>query len=340
MSQPAALAPEDILYEAACVACRAPSIANSQPWLWRIRADTLELRADYGRQLTVADPHGQLLVMSCGALLHHATVMLAVLGVSATVERVNDPSDPDLLARVALTGPHEVTADDMRMHHALRTRRTDRRPFRGTRPLPGTVIDLIRRAAEPFGVSLHVFDPAEVGLLAHAAHHAATIAGRDPARVAELVAWTTGRDPASRSGVPPTVAVPQVPRVVPVRDFAPGGVPEAEAGPGDDRYTTYAVLATTTDHTQDWMNAGEAASAALLTATTLGVATSLSSELVEVPGARALLHSIIAPAGFPQLVMRLGVNESGAVLPMTPRRPCTEVITVVREKWIEEPQEG
>jgi hypothetical protein len=136
--------------------------------------------------------------------------------------------------------------------------------------------------------------------------------------------------------------VPQVPRVVPVRDLAPRGVPEAEAGPGDDRYATYAVLSTTTDYTWDWMSAGEAASAALLSATTLGVATSLSSEVVEVPGARAVLHSIIAPAGFPQLVMRLGVNESGPVLPMTPRRPCTEVITVVREKGTgtEDPSES
>jgi hypothetical protein len=329
MSQPAALASEDILYEAACVACRAPSIANSQPWLWRIHGDTLELRADYSRQLTVADPHGQLLIMSCGAILHHATVVLAVLGVAVEVERLADANDPDLLARVTLTGPHEITADDMRMHHALRTRRTDRRPFRGTRPLPDTVIKLLQRAAEPFGVGLQVFDPAGVGLLAQAARHAATIADRDPARVAELVAWTTGRDPASRSGVPPTVAVRQVPRAVPVRNFAPGGTPEADPGPGDDRYTTYTTLSTMTDHRQDWIRAGEAASAVLLTATTLGVATSLSSEVVEVPGARALLHSIIAPAGFPQLVMRLGVNESGAVLPMTPRRPCAEVITVV-----------
>jgi hypothetical protein len=50
--------------------------------------------------------------------------------------------------------------------------------------------------------------------------------------------------------------------------------------------------------------------------------------VVEVPGARALLHGLVAPAGFPQLTVRLGLNASGAEIPATPRRPCTEVITI------------
>jgi hypothetical protein len=91
-------------------------------------------------------------------------VVLAVLGVDVTIERVDAPADP-LLARLTLTGPHAVTAEDMRMHHALRRRSTDRRPFRGTGPLPVPVIDLLRAAAAPFGVAPHVFDSQEVGFL-------------------------------------------------------------------------------------------------------------------------------------------------------------------------------
>ena len=132
-----------------------------------------------------------------------------------------------------------------------------------------------------------------------------------------------------RDGVPPTVAVAQVPRTVPVRNFAPDSQPLLEAGPGDDRYTTYLAFATDTDTKTDWLRAGEAVSAVLLTATTLGIASSVLSEVVEVPGARALLHALVAPAGFPQLTVRLGLNASGPELPLTPRRPCSEVITIV-----------
>ena len=131
-AEPMSLSAQDLLREAACVACHAPSIANSQPWLWRISDDVLELRCDPDRQLHVADPHGQLMVISCGALLHHAAVVCAVLGTGVAIERVDDATDPVLLARLQLTGSRTVTAEDMRMHHALRLRRTDRRPFRGT----------------------------------------------------------------------------------------------------------------------------------------------------------------------------------------------------------------
>jgi hypothetical protein len=323
------LSNQDLLYEAACVACRAPSIANSQPWLWRISKDVLELRCDPSRQLPVTDPHGQLMVISCGAVLHHAAVVLAVLGAGVAIERVNDAADPVLLARLRLTGPHGVTAEDMRMHHGLRARRTDRRPFRGTGPLPASVIELLQDAAAPFGVATHVFDASQVGLLANAAREAARIHAKNHSYRNEMATWTTYRDPGDRDGVPPTVAVAQVPRAVPVPNFAPDSQPLLEAGPGDDRYSMYLAFATDTDTKTDWLRTGEAVSAVLLTATTLGIASSMLSEVLEVPGARALLQAMITPAGFPQLTVRLGLNASGSEPPLTPRRPCTEVITVV-----------
>lgn len=327
-TEPISLSAQDLLREAACVACRAPSIANSQPWSWHIAGDVLELRCDPTRQLHVADPHGQLMVISCGAVLHHATVVLAVLGAEVAVERIADPADPVLLARLRLIGPHVVTAEDMRMHHALRIRRSDRRPFRGTGPLPDSVIDLFTGAAAQFGVAVHVFDTEQIGFLATAAREAARIHERSVSYRDEMATWTTYRDPLGRDGVPPTVAVPQVPRTVPVRNFAPESRPLLEAGPGDDRYTTYLAFATATDTKADWLRAGEAVSAVLLTATTLGIASSALSEVVEVAGARALVQSLITPAGFPQLAVRLGLNASASEVPVTPRRHCGEVITV------------
>ncbi len=326
-AEPISLSAQDLFHEAACVACRAPSIANSQPWLWRIDNDVLELRCDPSRQMRVADPHGQLMVISCGALLHHATVVLAVLGGGVAVERVDETTDPVLLARLKLTGPRAVTAEDMRMHHALRIRRTDRRPFRGTGPLPDSVIDLLRDMAAPFGVATHVFDPEQVGSLVAAVREAAHIHDKSESYRVEMAAWTTYPYPVGHDGVPPTVAVPQVPRTVPVRNFAPDSQPLLEAGPGDGRYTTYLAFATDTDTRADWLRTGEAISAVLLTATSMGIASSVLSEVVEVPGTRAVLHSLVAPAGFPQLTVRLGMNASGPELPRTPRRPCSEVIT-------------
>ncbi|MER6596672.1 nitroreductase, partial [Micromonospora purpureochromogenes] len=93
------------LEAAARLSLYAPSVFNTQPWRWRVTRQALELRADPTRQLATTDPDGRLLTLSCGAALHHARVALAGEGWAVTVERLPDPADPGLLARVRATGP-------------------------------------------------------------------------------------------------------------------------------------------------------------------------------------------------------------------------------------------
>ena len=47
-------------------ATRAPSVHNTQPWLWRTSPEGLELFADWSRQLSRADPDGRALVLRAG----------------------------------------------------------------------------------------------------------------------------------------------------------------------------------------------------------------------------------------------------------------------------------
>ena len=73
----------ETLTAAAAAAGYAPSILNTQPWRWRLGPGRLELFAERARQLTVSDPQGRLLTISCGAALHHARTALAAAGWSA-----------------------------------------------------------------------------------------------------------------------------------------------------------------------------------------------------------------------------------------------------------------
>ena len=68
------------LEAAARAAQHAPSVFNTQPWAWRITGDALELWADTSRRLDAIDRDGRLLLLSCGAALHHARVALAATG--------------------------------------------------------------------------------------------------------------------------------------------------------------------------------------------------------------------------------------------------------------------
>ena len=104
---------EDVLRAIVELACRAPSVHNTQPWSWRSTPDGLDLLADPARALDASDPSGRNLVISCGAALHHAQVVAGALGWLAAVTRLPDcPDDPvpHRLASLALTpGPVPTT---------------------------------------------------------------------------------------------------------------------------------------------------------------------------------------------------------------------------------------
>lgn len=153
------------------LACRAPSVHNSQPWRWRVTgtrdAPVLELHADRSRQHPT-DPVGRNLAISCGAALHHAQVAARALGWAAGVTREPDPSDPDLLARLDLVAapPSAEATADLR---ALGERRTDRRRFTSW-PVPAERLESLAEIAAAWGVrGVPVVDTANrfrVGMLA------------------------------------------------------------------------------------------------------------------------------------------------------------------------------
>lgn len=88
------------------------------------------------------------------------------------------------------------------------------------------------------------------------------------------------------------------------------------------------MIATTGDDPLDWLRAGEATSAVLLTATLRGLATTPLSQAIEVEMSRRQLqhHALRMPA-YPQLIIRVGWPASGAGgLPVTPRRDLRSVL--------------
>lgn len=326
-----------VLAQATVAALRAPSILNTQPWRWRIHDDTAELRADRSRQLRTLDPEGRLLMVSCGAALHHARTALAGLGATATVRRFSAAHDPDLLATIEIAKMGSADPDAVRLQKAIALRVTDRRPFDGG-DLPNTALDALRRAAEGEGVHLHVLRPEETVTLGVAAARAAASELADPAFRAEVASWT-GRAADSPDGVPAGAVPPSGPRPVPVREFVLDGSDadlfrQGGAGPEPaglaDRAARYAVLFTDSDDPPAWLNAGQALSAVLLTATVERFAASPMSDVVEVPTSRQLLRGMLGGMGYPVLALRIGVPGAGARPTPSPRRTERDVIDVVQ----------
>ncbi len=311
------------LAEAAGTAGRAPSVHNSQPWRWKVLPDALELRVVRGRQLSQLDPEGRLLVMSCGAALHHARVALAAEGWTTVVDRLPDPAEPDLLAR--LTGFRHTGADPDAMHvvQCMQVRRTDRRPV-SDEPLPATALAAIEQAATREGVNFQVLDDTQKIQLASAAQQAAAVEAQSPELQEELVYWTSRAG--TGTGLPPEVLPQEAPQTtVPGRDFRRAGA--LPMGPGHDRAAVYGILWGTEDEPDRWLRAGEALSAVWLAATRLGVSLVPLSGAVEVETTRLALRHMLSELGYPYISMRLGIADPTHAGPAhTPRLDAAQTV--------------
>ncbi|MFG2041861.1 Acg family FMN-binding oxidoreductase [Dactylosporangium sp. NPDC048998] len=319
------------LARAALAALHAPSVLNTQPWRWHIVDDTAMLYADQRRRLHAMDSAGRLLVLSCGTALHHACVTLAADGVDFEVRPFPADDDPDRLAEVRYRGEAQPSAEAQRMRRAIPLRRSDRRAFAGT-AVPGEALGELRNAAERNGAHLHLAWAHDLTGIALAAGRAALVQLADPAYRAELAAWI--RPPGEgHDGVPVDTLAPAGARPVPIRDFNATGMIPGASSDADlaDREARYGIIVTDGDGPADWLTAGVALSAVLLTATADRLATSAMSDLVENEAARIMLRRTLGNVGYPEIGIRIGMPADGPMPPRAPRRPPAEVIEVVAD---------
>jgi nitroreductase len=98
----------------------APSSHNTQPWLFNIDVNAIELYADRTRALPVVDPEDRELTISCGAALLHLLLAIRHFGYSCRVDLLpakeertiqQQKEKEDLLARVYVEDWLESKAD-------------------------------------------------------------------------------------------------------------------------------------------------------------------------------------------------------------------------------------
>ncbi len=293
------------LHHAAVAAGSAPSIHNTQPWFWRGGRGVLELWADRSRQLRIGDPAGRMLTISCGCALHHALVALAAQGQRTTVVPLPDPTQPDLLARVTVTGNAAIDAATIRMYDAIALRRTDRRQA-ADQPMDESTMLAIAHAARPHGAFLRFLPPDRIAGLAELVSAAMHAQAANLAWRAELSQWVGGT---GRSVGVPDANLPShpVPGPVPERDFGRFGTLPVQDEPAGS--PSYAVLYGEEDTPAGWLCAGQALSAIWLVANELDVSVVPISAVVEVPGTRRGLRELLYRTSWPYLVLRLGLTD-------------------------------
>ncbi|MGH3390680.1 MAG: Acg family FMN-binding oxidoreductase [Actinomadura sp.] len=303
-------------------AIRAPSIHNTQPWLFLPSAEGIEVFADLSRRLAAIDPRGRAMHISLGAAVLNLRIALAYGGHIEQTRLLPDPDDPRHVATVRAVGYLSAGLDERELFVAIGRRRSNRGPFDDISP-PGPDLDRLSGAADLEGATLHVADPADRDALLSLARTAEARRQRDSAYRAELIAWTTD-DPYREDGVPLDAVGPWSEReAMPIRDFAP----EREIpGRREVRFELEPVVGTLSvrggDEPEQWLRAGQALQRVLLEATRCGLATSLFSQPLEDSELRDLLRDDEQCTSV-QVVLRVGYAPPA---PASPRRPPEEVI--------------
>jgi hypothetical protein len=296
------------LRRAAIRAMRAPSVHNTQPWRFVVRDGGLDVNADWTRRLTVLDPRGRQLLMSCGCAVLNARVSLAATGYGVVVERFGDIARPDLVARIVPSGTRDPQPTLARLDPAIDTRQTNRRRFTDE-TVPDEVIETLRAAAHIEGAELFQITRQEHRLaLVTLSQMADRIENADPGYRAELRRWTSD-DPRRLDGVP-AFAVPRVTGNshddIPLRDFDTRGMGWLPDETRSSSRQCLVLLGTYADNPAAWERCGEALERVLLEISRLGYTSSPLTQVIEVPRTHNALREQLGLSMHPHILLRIG----------------------------------
>lgn len=304
----------------------APSRHNAQPWVFEIVGEEVRVHADPSRALPAADPDGRQLLMSCGAAIVNLRLAAAHFGHATSCEIVPGLRPDGLVARVRLEERCASTPEAEELFQAIPTRRTNRLPLDGREPPEGLVVALLREARSE-GTWLRSVDRGERAAVAELVAEGDRHLWASSRYRAELSRWIRPNGTLRRDGMPgyalgmsDTAAVlkPLLLRL---------GTGAGEDGERDRRRAATSkallVLSTERDGKAEWIRAGEALQRVLLRASARGLSASYFMQPIEHPGLRGRLRDVLADAGAPQILFRLGY---GLELRPVPRRPVREVL--------------
>lgn len=308
------------------LACRAPSLHNSQPWRWVADRGGLQLFVDRDRIVRSTDRGGREAIISCGAVLDHLAVAMAAAGRATHVERFPNPNNKTHLATLTFAPMEYVTDAHRARVDGILMRRTDRLPMAAPPNWPAFE-PVLRSRLDDTKVYLDVLPDEIRPQLAEAAQLTEALRLYDSPYHAELDWWTSAFE--TTEGIPHSslISVEESDRVDVGRNFPVTRRSQRRVVIDEDRATVL-VLSTAGDTREDALAAGEALSRVLLECALAGMATCTLTHLTEVPASRAIVATLTGRDAVPQLLIRVGTAPVlDEVPPPTPRRPLDDVLT-------------
>lgn len=310
-----------------------PSEHNTQPWLFRVVKQSIEIYVDETRVLPIIDPDRRALWISCGAACLNLRLAMHYFGLQELLEVLPEADNPNLVARltVVLTDC-EATWEEKQLFRAIPRRRSSREQF-DSRQISLTLVASLITAAGNEGSWLSLVRKQERRQeLADIILEADKRLWSEQAFRTELAHWLRAPGDNALDGLSlpltstmladgPGASQPPMARTYHAReDLASEKSELIELILGAP---ALAVIGTFGDTPVDWFIAGQATEHVLLKACSEGVQGSFVNQAIAIPALRSRLRATLQRSDYPQIVLRLGYGPAG---PYTPRRPVDEML--------------
>ena len=300
-------------------AVSAPSSYNTQPWLFKITDDAVELYADKTRALPVADPDYRELTISCGAALFHLRIAIRHFGYADVVEILPDRDNPNLLARVHLGSKRITQLEENLLFRAISKRSTNRVAFKDER-LPKSLLSELEFACCSEGEWLQIctqkISAAERDTVVNLISEGDRLQMSDPLFRQELAQWIHSANNHSHDGIPGYARLKRLDGLTPLISYAIRSFNLGKSLAAKDRQLAIQapalmLISSVGDRLVDWLATGEALAHLLLRARVEDVWASFFDRPIQVPHLRSRLQDLFPDVGYPQTLLCLGYVLNG-----------------------------
>lgn len=305
-------------------AVHAPSPQNTQPWLFEVRGEGVDIYLDRSRALPVGDPDGREMVISVGAVLDHLEVAMRAHGMVPAIRYTPDRNHSDLVARIECIDLQCPIRQDLDLLPLIAQRHSVDK-FREDSYVSAGVLSDLALASNEYHCGIRWVDPGplrtSLGTLLKEADEALFSGKRFRSEISH---WLRTNGNEAEDGVPvealgvARAIQPLIPWLVEHVDF---GTHE-----GKEDYIrvvtapALGILFTDGDHTADWLNAGRALSRILLRAAQMGYHCALFDQPMDSERLRLRIRGLLNTNSDPQAIIRIGVAAATPAV-HTSRRP-------------------
>ncbi|MCW3054444.1 MAG: nitroreductase family protein [Chthonomonadales bacterium] len=311
--------PDDRLKFLLRYAILAPSVYNTQPWIFSVDGDTIQVFIDTTRWVQSGDKDQRDLYLSVGCALENLLVAAYHFGYRCQVDYFPSPTHPMLAATVRLaTGEANISPGADPLFEAILHRSTDHHIF-SAEPVPAHTIHQLTGCCTQMGVVLHTTTDRE--LLRHVdalTLQADAVKFADPA-YRKVIAYCI------KQGVFDTDWL-----LTKLSQLAASHLRHSSNQVKEEFQIlkgapVLGILVSETDDLTTQLKVGQVFERIFLASVSLGLRVEPITHVLQVPETRAALAKLPLVHGLiPQILFRLG--EAEAEPAHTPRRPAEEVL--------------